>query len=268
MIRDMHPQKGEAGFVWRGGDPTRVEALSDMVFAFALTLLVVSNQPPGSFSELTDQLWGFPGFAAAFALLLLIWHGHYIYFRRYALVDAATTTLNAGLLFLILFFVYPLKYHATMLSRFAQSLASGAPQPPMSIEEARLALIILSLAYVAVFGMFALLYAHAGRKADSLDLSPMERLLTRSALGQQLAHVAVGALVVVVAILTPSPWSPFSGFLYFLVGPLAFFNGGDARKALALSSVGTDSGSGIAGAGAQPAGGGDAPNERQASGTA
>jgi hypothetical protein len=37
-IRELHPLKGERDFHWRGGDPTRVEALTDMVFAFALTL--------------------------------------------------------------------------------------------------------------------------------------------------------------------------------------------------------------------------------------
>ena len=31
-VRDLHPLKGEASFRWRGGDPTRVEALTDMVF--------------------------------------------------------------------------------------------------------------------------------------------------------------------------------------------------------------------------------------------
>jgi hypothetical protein len=73
---------------------TRVEALSDMVFAFALTLLVVSSAPPSSFVDLNEQLWGFPGFAAAFAILLIIWHSHYIFFRRYALEDGWTTTLK------------------------------------------------------------------------------------------------------------------------------------------------------------------------------
>jgi len=86
-IRDLHPLKGEREFQWRGGDPTRVEALSDMVFAFALTLLVVSSAPPQSFAELTQQLWGFPGFTVAFAMLLSLWHAHYIFFRRYALED-------------------------------------------------------------------------------------------------------------------------------------------------------------------------------------
>src|SRR5512134_78017 len=150
-VRELHPLKGEREFQWRGGSPTRVEALSDMVFAFALTLLVVSSAPPASFGDLNEQLWGFPGFAAAFAILLMIWHSHYIFFRRYALEDSWTTALNAGLLFIILFFVYPLKYLATMLSHFARSVMAGRPEAPFTFEEAEYSLALLSIGYAAVF---------------------------------------------------------------------------------------------------------------------
>lgn len=219
-IRELHPLKGERDFEWRGGNPTRVEALTDMVFAFALTLLVVSNSPPESFGELRDLLWGFPGFAAAFAILLLLWHSHYIFFRRYALEDGWTTTINAALLFLILFFVYPLKYLATMLSAFLRSVFQGAPTAPMSVIEGRDALIFMSGGYAAVFLMLFVLYAHALSRADQLELSPRERQLTRFAKWQQGVHVFTGVLVVVAALILPQPWSPMAGFGYFVIGPL------------------------------------------------
>lgn len=221
-LRQHHPVKGERDFAWRGGDPTRVEALSDMVFAFALTLLVVSSAPPDSFTDLTAQLWGFPGFAAAFAVLLVIWHAHYIFFRRYALTDGWTTTLNAGLLFLILFFVYPLKYLATMLSRFVQSLVEGAPAPPMSLEEGRYALIVMALGYAAVFLMFALLYARARDRADVLELDAKERALSRFSFWEQVVHVTIGGAVAIAAILLPLQIAPLSGFLFCLIGPIMF----------------------------------------------
>ncbi|MEZ5961571.1 MAG: TMEM175 family protein [Hyphomonadaceae bacterium] len=224
-IRDLHPLKGEREFRWRGAQPTRVEALSDMVFAFALTLLVVSNAPPASFGELTELLWGFPGFAAAFAMLLMIWNMHYIFFRRYALEDGWTTTLNSGLLFLILFFVYPLKYLATMLSAFVRSVIEGAPQAPLSLYDAQSSLIMLSAAYAAVFLMFLALYRHALKKADELDLSQRERQLTRFACWQNGVHAAVGIGAAGGAWLIPLPWSPFAGFIYFFIGPLILLGG-------------------------------------------
>lgn len=221
-LRAHHPIQGERGFAWRGGDPTRVEALSDMVFAFALTLLVVSAAPPENFADLTTQLWGFPGFAAAFAVLLVIWHAHYIFFRRYSLTDGWTTTLNACLLFLILFFVYPLKYMATMLSRFLQSVAEGEPAPPMSLAEAREALVMLALGYAAVFFVFALLYARARARADALDLNAKERALSRFSFWEQMVQLCVGLAVAVAASVLPLGIAPFAGFIFCLIGPFMF----------------------------------------------
>lgn len=229
-IRTLHPLKGEPGFTWRGEQPTRVEGLSDIVFAFALTLLVVSAEPPNSFSELISQLWGFPGFAAAFTILLLIWHAHYIFFRRYALEDGWTTTLNASLLFLILLFVYPLKYLATMLSTWLQTVIAGSPEPPMTLFEAQDALIILSAGYAAVFLVFALLYRHAYVLRAELAMTPQEAAMTRFSFWQQVIHASVGALVAIAAAVTPIYWAPFMGFLYFLIGPLIFLAGALIRS--------------------------------------
>jgi uncharacterized membrane protein len=224
-VRELHPLKGERDFRWRGVQPTRVEALTDMVFAFALTLLVVSNAPPSSLTELNGLLWDFPGFAAAFAILLLVWHSHYIFFRRYALEDGWTTALNSGLLFLILFFVYPLKYLATMLSRFVESVAQGRPEPPFTFQEAEYSLAMLSVAYAAVFLMFFALYAHALSKADALELTERERQFTRFAVWQYGVHIFVGTATAIAATTLPPPWSTFSGFIYGLIGPLIFLGG-------------------------------------------
>jgi hypothetical protein len=186
---------------------------------------VVSSAPPASFSELGEQLWGFPGFAAAFAILLVIWHSHYIFFRRYALEDGWTTTLNAALLFIILFFVYPLKYLATMLSHFVRSLVEGRPEAPFTFQEAECSLALMSFGYAAVFLMFFALYAHALSKADALDLNQRERQFTRFALWQQGVHVVVGASAALASLYAPHPYSTFAGFIYGLIGPLIFIGG-------------------------------------------
>ena len=97
-------------FRWRGEGVSRVENFSDAVFAFALTLLVVSTEVPHSYAALMTVLSGFPAFALSFLLLVAIWYNHYLYFRRYGLHDTTTIALNNGLLLVVLFCIYPLKF--------------------------------------------------------------------------------------------------------------------------------------------------------------
>lgn len=65
--------KGEKLFKWRGGDVSRLEALSDIVYGFALTLLVVSLEVPSQFSDLEAAIGQIPAFAASFTILVMFW---------------------------------------------------------------------------------------------------------------------------------------------------------------------------------------------------
>src|SRR5215471_10595235 len=102
----------------RRREVSRVEGFSDAVFGFAVTLLVVSLEVPKTFDEILSMMRGFPAFAVSFALLFMIWWRHYQFFRRYDLEDAWVITLTGLLLFLVLFYVYPLKFLWSLL--FAQ----------------------------------------------------------------------------------------------------------------------------------------------------
>ena len=71
----------------RRSETSRLEGFSDAVFAFALTLLVVSLQVPSSYDELVHTLRSFVAFAPSFAALIWIWYLHREFFRRYGLGD-------------------------------------------------------------------------------------------------------------------------------------------------------------------------------------
>src|SRR5687768_18548473 len=101
---------GRVKFRLRGREGSGVGAFSDVVFGFALTLIVVSLEVPTSFQELMRTMRGFPAFAICFAILTWVWHVHHTFFRRYALTDEITIALNTALLFVVLFYTYPLKY--------------------------------------------------------------------------------------------------------------------------------------------------------------
>ena len=96
-------------------DVNRIEAFSDAVFGFALTLLVVSLEVPRTYADMMNSVRALPAFAASFAILLMIWQEHHNFFRRYGVHDGVTIWLNGLLLFVVLFYVYPLKFLMTML---------------------------------------------------------------------------------------------------------------------------------------------------------
>ena len=113
-------------FRWRGGDVSRVEAISDGVFAVTLTLLVATTTIPSTFWELWLLVRDLPVFLVSFAAVFQAWYYHYLFFRRYGLQDLGTIALNGAFLFLILFFAYPLKFLADFLWRMVIGVPDDA----------------------------------------------------------------------------------------------------------------------------------------------
>src|SRR5215470_1106426 len=119
-------QRKNKDFRLRGDEVMRIEAFSDAVFAFAVTLLIVSLEVPKSFAELMQTIRGFFAFGISFLFLMLIWFEHNVFFRRYALDDIRTIFLNSCLLFIVLFYVYPLKFLASLVLNSAM-YREGSP---------------------------------------------------------------------------------------------------------------------------------------------
>src|SRR5215813_6803567 len=179
MIREKLIDKrvgDDRKFRWRSLEVSRTEGLSDAVFGFAITLLVVSLEVPKTFAELMQTMRGFGAFAISFTLLFIVWYNQYKFFRRYGLQDNITMLLNAVLLFVVLFYVYPLKFvFSLMVNRFTGGqgdfrLPDGTIGHMVeSNGQIGKLMLIFGAGYVAVFGVFVLLYWHAYRKRAELD---------------------------------------------------------------------------------------------------
>src|SRR4051794_6908311 len=167
MLREhlMHRQQ-EKDFQWRGNEIARIEGLSDAVFGFAVTLLVVSLEVPKTFNELAELMRGFIPFGLCFCLLMQVWHEQYRYFRRYNLQDTASTVLNAMLLFVVLFYVYPLKFLFGFIVR--GSMGGGAVENMIEPHQIPQLMTVYSAGYLAVACIFMLLFGHALRKRQEL----------------------------------------------------------------------------------------------------
>jgi uncharacterized membrane protein len=196
----------------RAHEVSRIEAFSDVVFGFALTLIVVSLEVPRTYEELAHEMRGFIGFAICFAILTWVWHEHYTFFRRYGLQDGLTLVLNAVLLFVVLFYVYPLKFMFELVT--GRITGVGA-------ENAQQLFTIYGLGFAGIFLVFALMHVHAYRKREQLQLNAIEVHDTKGAIVMYAGNVAISLLSMAIAHLVERKYVGLAGWTYFLLGPIA-----------------------------------------------
>lgn len=252
MIREKLMEKEigfDKGFRMRGvGEIARIEAFSDAVLAFAVTLLVVSLEVPKTFNELMETMRGFGAFAISFVLLFVVWFNQYKFFRRYGLEDNYTVWLNAALLFVALFYVYPLKFLFSWLIEGVFGghrdvhLANGATETIVDGSQVVTLMVIFGVGYVAVFSVFILLYLHAYRKRAELELNRLEVFDTIENLQQNGLNVLVGIISIAIAVIGGPRYAPISGMSYMLLGVFMTIHGvlmGKRRKKLEEELVAT-----------------------------
>ena len=204
---------------WRGHEVTRIEAFSDAVFGFAITLLVVSLEVPKSFGELVTAMKGFIPFAVCFALFFQVWSAQNLFFRRFGLHDERTLTLNAMLLFAVLFFVYPLKFLFT---------AFFVPHAIQGHEWVEL-MYVYGGSFAVIYFLIALMYHHAYRRRASLKLTYSEAFETKTYMYRSVGVGMVGLLSVAISSFGPG-YAPLAGLAYSLIGLVIGFTHRKRRK--------------------------------------
>lgn len=223
----------DSSFAWRVREPSRIEGLSDAVFGFSITLLVISLEVPRTFDALLHEMTGFFSFAIGFLFLMMIWYKQFIWFRRYGLDDKLSVVLNAALLAVVIFYVYPLKFlgnvFAMLFGLVPRTLESGV----RIIEPAQMPTLmaVYGVGFVAVYTILFLLDLHAWRKREQLGLDELETIDTRFSLTEGMIMLGVGVLSVVMATVVGNAF--LAGMSFMLLGPLQFMQGhrrGRARR--------------------------------------
>lgn len=218
----------------RGREVSRLEAFSDAVFAFSATLLVVSLEVPQTVPELVADLSGFAAFALSFGALMLIWTVHNAFFRRYGLQDRVTVLLNSVLLFVVLFYVYPLKF----VSRgFVASYTGIGEFNVATLEELGLLFALYSGGFAALFACVAGMYANAWRLREVLGLDAAERHEAATHARTYAIFVAVGLLSVALALTGVGLGWALPGLVYWLLGPLCWVHGWWSERRGALAAT-------------------------------
>lgn len=232
MIRKKIFKLPATGFTERGTEILRIEALSDAVFAFSVSLLVAALEVPQTFEELRVILNGAIPFFATVAMIFLFWYQQYKFFRRYGLNDVGTILLNLAYLAVILFYVYPLKFlFAVLLTSWTGiDLFPHATEKGLAIlqqEDFSQLIILFSIGYGVLWFLILLMYQRALLVSKSIELTPFEVLITKKERRGAFLNVCVGIAAMLLAF---TGQELLSGICYLLIPILMVLNNRRAKQ--------------------------------------
>ena len=208
---------------------SRLEAFSDAIFAFAATYLVLSLRAE-EYADLRRNLSHLPAVALSFAAMTLMWAVHNGFFRRYEIEDATTIVLNAVFLFVVIYFVFPLKFAMTTAMSFFFGSALGLVPPAMTPETLAEMFMLYSAGWIASFLCIAMLYLHAARQRASLGLDDLATFDAVTQARHYGTFVVAGVISFALAAGGVGVDYGVPGFVYFLMGPLGWWNGSRRSK--------------------------------------
>jgi len=231
-VADLPVKKG---FRLRGAEMTRIETFTDAAFAFALTLLVVSLDPPTTLTGLQAALRDVPAFLLSAVLLMMFWWGHHEWSRRFGLDDGPTVVLSSALVCTVLVYVYPLRFMFGLMMSWIGRI-TGLPvgsggERIQGVEDVNRLFVIYGAGFVAMCLTLVLLNLHAWRKREELELDALERHLLRAEVGAWLIVAGAGALSIALGLLLPATWPGTPGWAYMVL-PVAMplFGRATARR--------------------------------------
>jgi hypothetical protein len=187
---------------------------------------------------------GFFAFAICFWLLFVVWYEQDKFFRRYGLNDTFVVRLNAALLFVVIFYVYPLKFLFTalmdLLLGFSTQVGSTTADVVETIEPGQwpLLMVIFGAGFVVVQLVFVLLYWRAYALRSTLELDAHEASITRQEIQGFLILAGIGLTSVAIALLGGKETIGWAGWAYALIWPLLKVHGYvmDRRRRTSSSS--------------------------------
>lgn len=222
----------ESGFRYRGLDSSRLEHLTDAVFAFAITLLVIASEVPKTCVDLQASMCDFIGFIACILMLLALWNNHASYFIKYGLQDKRTKALNFLFLFVLLFYIYPLKYlfsyigSVQLINTFGsisftydayQIALSKAIESGFSIDDWTDIMIRFGLGLLAMHTILFGMFYNGYRKRKELKFNKREVYETKSSMIVLLSIMMICVISILVVVIGGGYYSGYPGMVYLAI---------------------------------------------------
>ena len=240
MLRERlqrHGTQADPEFRWRGGEVSRIEALSDGVFAIAIALLALAGSIPKNYGELMYWLRELPAFGVCLLFMLWVWWHHYKFFRRYGLEDMWTYVLNGALLFAVLTFVFPLRFLGTVLITsplFGPKYGWVYDASGKAVSLGRMGpefMLFYGAGFTAIFFVLFFMNYNAWRRREDFELDEIEQSLTKVELRAHATSLGVGVVALGFAV---AGEAQLSGFTFMATGPVhgvqAYFAHGSHSK--------------------------------------
>jgi len=220
------------GFKARGSNGSRFETLTDIIFGFSITLLVISSEVPKTYVELRASMYSFIGFIFCAILLFSIWNDHKTFFLRYGLEDKKTNLLNFTLVFVILYYIYPMKYLFSYLGtvfyvKIKQALGDTSEGLQLAfsklveadLEKGQWSDIMLrfSLGLFAIYLIFLLLYINANHKRHVIGLNQLEIYKTQTSIQEFLILLGITSLAILLTLIFEHDGFLYSSLTYLLI---------------------------------------------------
>ncbi len=139
--------------------------------------------------------------------------------------------LSGVLLFVVLFYVYPLKFlFSTLVERLMGGhgevrLPNGNIEAAIEHDQMASLMIIFDVGYLAVFAVFLLLFWHAYRKRKELELNELEGFDTRNSLQEMALNCVIALLSLAIVLLGGPKYAGLAGLVYMLTGVAMGTNG-------------------------------------------
>ncbi|NJN42926.1 MAG: DUF1211 domain-containing protein [Flammeovirgaceae bacterium] len=196
-----------------------------------MTLILISTTSPKTFSDVMRFTRDVVPFALSIILIGMIWNEHYVFFLRYGLRGTRVIVLNLLLLFIVLFYVYPLKFLTTMLLLPVFYGITGNQEFLMELQgmikgsDVSYLMMIYGFGAASIFLVMQAMYRYAYKHREALELNEIEKFDTQTSIRGNMLLASIPLLSALIALfMIDYKWAGvYSGFIYFLYTPVMFF---------------------------------------------